>query len=177
MEGPWGIAFNKYDDPAQPRTMLVSSYRTNAILQYDTCDGAFVKKFATVPSPRGLKFATLLSKHKPPRSQKMLLAASHYSDTVRKYNALTGSPLGTYAVVRKPMDIVLASDAAGGAAGGGGIAPGIFVTSGDAVMQFNNPTGAFVSKFTDKAVSTAQGLTFGGVGTDPSRGLFVTGPS
>jgi hypothetical protein len=113
LKGPWGIAFNKFDDPTQPRTMLVSSKGTNAVLQYDACDGTFVKKFATIPSPHGLKFTTLLSKHKPPRNQKMLLAASHYSGTVRKYNALTGSPLGTYAVVRRPMDIVLGSDAAG----------------------------------------------------------------
>ena len=29
LRGPWGIAFNKYDDPAQPRTFYVSSEGTS----------------------------------------------------------------------------------------------------------------------------------------------------
>merc|ERR1719502_2630335 len=108
LRGPWGIAFNKFDDPAQPRTFYVSSEGTSSILQYDACDGSFIKQFAFVPGqPRGLKFHTLPS-HKPPRQQKMLLVASAYSDSILKFNGLTGSPIGTFATgVDTPWDLVI----------------------------------------------------------------------
>merc|ERR1711934_105774 len=106
LHGPWGLAFNKYDDPAQPRTFYVASEGTSSILQYDACDGSFVKQFAHVPGqPRGIKFHILPSAHKQPRQQKMLVVASHYGHKLLKYNALTGSPLGTYSSgVRHPAD-------------------------------------------------------------------------
>merc|ERR1712193_308542 len=109
LRGPWGIAFNKYDDPAQPRTFYVSSEGTSSILQYDACDGSFIKQFAFVPGqPRGIKFHLLPSAHNPPRAQKMLLVCSAYGDSVLKYNALTGSPLGTYATgVDTPWDLIV----------------------------------------------------------------------
>jgi len=34
---------------AQPRTFYVASQATDSILQYDACDGSFVRKFASVP--------------------------------------------------------------------------------------------------------------------------------
>merc|ERR1712072_520392 len=115
LRGPWGIAFNKYDDPAQPRTFYVSSEGTSSILQYDACDGSFIKQFAFVPGqPRGLKFHTLPSAHKPARQQKMLLVASAYSDSILKFNGLTGSPIGTFATgVDTPWDLVIGPTIAG----------------------------------------------------------------
>merc|ERR1712072_565680 len=166
LRGPWGVAFNKFDDPAQPRTFYVSSEGTSSILQYDACDGSFIKQFAFVPGqPRGLKFHTLPSAHTPPRQQKMLVVASAYSDSLLKYNALTGSPLGTFATgVDTPWDFVIGPN------------NDFYVTSEheDAVIQFNGTTGAFKSKFTDKKVNYANGLAFG---TDAqSQHLYVTGP-
>merc|ERR1719502_2322139 len=166
LRGPWGIAFNKFDDPAQPRTFYVASEGTSSILQYDACDGSFIKQFAFVPGqPRGLKFHTLPSAHKPPRQQKMLVVASAYSDSLLKYNGLTGSPLGTFATgVDTPWDFVIGPN------------NDFYVTSEheDAVIQFNGTTGAFKSKFTDKKVNYANGLAFG---TDAqSQHLYVTGP-
>merc|ERR1719502_827260 len=166
LRGPWGIAFNKYDDPAQPRTFYVASEGTSSILQYDACDGSFIKQFAFVPGqPRGLKFHLLPSAHKPPRQQKMLVVASAYSDSLLKYNGLTGSPLGTFATgVDTPWDFVIGPN------------NDFYVTSEheDAVIQFNGTTGAFKSKFTDKKVNYANGLAFG---TDAqSQHLYVTGP-
>merc|ERR1711977_621320 len=174
LRGPWGIAFNKYDDPAQPRTFYVASEGTSNILQYDACDGSFIKQFAFVPGqPRGLKFHLLPSAHKPPRSQKMLLVCSAYTDSVLKYNALTGSPLGTYATgVDTPWDLVI-----GPQSSGVGRAPeDIFVSSEheDAVIQFQNTTGAFKSKFTDKKINYANGLVFGSHAE--TSHLYVTGP-
>jgi len=172
LKGPWGIAFNKFDDAAQPRTFYVSSEGTSSILQYDACDGSFIKQFAFVPGqPRGLKFHTLPSAHTPPRQQKMLLVASAYSDSILKFNGLTGSPIGTFATgVDTPWDLVI------GPANNGANSNDIFVTSEheDAVIQFNATTGAFKSKFTDKKVNYANGLVFG---TDAqSKHLYVTGP-
>merc|ERR1711907_184173 len=174
LRGPWGIAFNKYDDPAQPRTFYVSSEGTRSILQYDACDGSFIKQFAFVPGqPRGIKFHLLPSAHKPPRQQKMLLVCSAYGDSVLKYNALTGSPLGTYATgVDTPWDLVIGPQSSGV----GRDPEDIFVTSEheDAVIQFQNTTGAFKSKFTDKKVNYANGLVFG-THAETSH-LYVTGP-
>jgi hypothetical protein len=174
LRGPWGIAFNKYDDPAQPRTFYVSSEGTSSVLQYDACDGSFVKQFAFVPGqPRGLKFHILPSSHKPPRQQKMLLVCSAYTDSVLKFNALTGSPLGTYATgVDTPWDLVIGPQTHGV----GRAAQDIFVSSEheDAVIQFQNTTGAFKAKFTDKKVNYANGLVFG-THTETSY-LYATGP-
>jgi hypothetical protein len=174
LRGPWGIAFNKYDDPAQPRTFYVASEGTSSILQYDSCDGSFIKQFAFVPGqPRGLKFHLLPSAHKPPRQQKMLLVCSAYTDSILKYNALTGSPLGTYATgVDTPWDLVVGPQSTGV----GRSPEDIFVSSEheDAVIQFQNTTGAFKSKFTDKKVNYANGLVFG-THAETSH-LFVTGP-
>lgn len=174
LRGPWGVAFNKYDDPAQPRTFYVSSEGTSSILQYDACDGSFIKQFAFVPGqPRGMKFHMLPSAHNPPRQQKMLLVCSAYSDSILKYNALTGSPLGTYATgVDTPWDLVIGPQTLGV-----GRAPeDIFVSSEheDAIIQFQNTTGAFKAKFTDKKVNYANGLVFG---TDAQTShLYATGP-
>lgn len=122
-----------------------------SILQYDACDGHFIKQFAFVPGqPRGLKFHTLPSAHTPPRQQKMLLVASAYSDSILKFNGLTGSPIGTFATgVDTPWDLVI------GPANNGANSNDIFVTSEheDAVIQFHATTGAFKSKFTDKKVA------------------------
>merc|ERR1712072_166184 len=174
LRGPWGIAFNKYDDPAQPRTFYVASEGTSSILQYDACDGSFIKQFAYVPGqPRGMKFHLLPSAHNPPRQQKMLLVCSAYGDSVLKYNALTGSPLGTYATgVDTPWDLVIRPQSTGV-----GRAPeDIFVSSEheDAVIQFQNTTGAFKSEFTDKKVNYANGLVFGT--HQQTSHLYATGP-
>merc|ERR1711871_1117962 len=174
LRGPWGIAFNKYDDPAQPRTFYVASEGTSSILQYDACDGSFIKQFAFVPGqPRGIKFHLLPSAHKPPRAQKMLLVASAYTDSILKFNALTGSPLGTYATgVDTPWDLVIGPQSSGV----GRDPEDIFVTSEheDAVIQFQNTTGAFKSKFTDKKVNYANGLVFGT--HQQTSHLYATGP-
>jgi len=174
LRGPWGIAFNKYDDPAQPRTFYVSSEGTSSILQYDACDGSFVKTFAHVPGqPRGMKFHLLPSAHNPPREQKMLLVCSAYGDNILKYNALTGSPLGIYATgVDTPWDLVIGPQSYGVARS----PEDIFVTSehSDAVIQFQNTTGAFKAKFTDKKVNYANGLAFGT--HEQTSNLYVTGP-
>jgi len=174
LRGPWGIAFNKYDDPAQPRTFYVASEGTSSILQYDACDGSFIKQFAFVPGqPRGLKFHLLPSAHNPPRAQKMLLVASAYTDSILKYNALTGSPLGTYATgVDTPWDLVIGPQSSGV----GRDPEDIFVSSEheDAVIQFQNTTGAFKSKFTDKKVNYANGLVFGT--HQQTSHLYATGP-
>merc|ERR1712023_582937 len=174
LRGPWGIAFNKYDDPAQPRTFYVASEGTSSILQYDACDGSFIKQFAFVPGqPRGIKFHTLPSAHNPPRSQKMLLVCSAYTDSVLKYNALTGSPLGTYATgVDTPWDLVIGPQSTGV----GRDPEDIFVSSEheDAIIQFQNTTGAFKAKFTDKKVNYANGLVFGT--HDQTKHLYATGP-
>merc|ERR1712159_596477 len=174
LRGPWGIAFNKYDDPAQPRTFYVASEGTSSILQYDACDGSFIKQFSHVPGqPRGIKFHTLPSAHNPPRSQKMLLVCSAYTDSILKYNALTGSPLGTYATgVDTPWDLVIGPQSFGV----GRDPEDIFVTSEheDAVIQFQNTTGAFKAKFTDKKVNYANGLVFGT--HDQTKHLYATGP-
>merc|ERR1711998_34398 len=174
LKGPWGIAFNKYDDPAQPRTFYVASEGTSSILQYDACDGSFIKQFAFVPGqPRGIKFHLLPSAHNPPRAQKMLLVCSAYGDSVLKFNALTGSPLGTYATgVDTPWDLIIGE-------GSTGIArdpEDIFVSSEheDAVIQFQNTSGAFKSKFTDKKVNYANGLVMGHHAE--TTHLYVTGP-
>merc|ERR1712164_84340 len=145
LRGPWGIAFNKYDDPAQPRTFYVASEGTSSILQYDACDGSFVKQFAFVPGQ--------------PR--------------VIKYNALTGSPLGTYATgVDTPWDLIIGPQTTGIA----GTPEDIFVSSEheDAVIQFQNTSGAFKSKFTDKKVNYANGLVMGHHAE--TTHLYVTGP-
>jgi len=174
LRGPWGIAFNKYDDPAQPRTFYVASEGTSSILQYDACDGSFIKQFAFVPGqPRGIKFHQLPSAHNPPRQQKMLLVCSAYTDSILKYNALTGSPLGTYATgVDTPWDLVVGPSSTGV----GRDPEDIFVSSEheDAVIQFQNTTGAFKSKFTDKKVNYANGLVFG-THAETSH-LYATGP-
>jgi hypothetical protein len=174
LRGPWGIAFNKYDDPAQPRTFYVASEGTSSILQYDACDGSFIKQFAFVPGqPRGIKFHLLPSAHNPPRDQKMLLVCSAYTDSILKYNALTGSPLGTYATgVDTPWDLVVGPSSTGV----GRDPEDIFVSSEheDAVIQFQSTTGAFKSKFTDKKVNYANGLVFG-THAETSH-LYVTGP-
>jgi hypothetical protein len=174
LRGPWGIAFNKYDDPAQPRTFYVASEGTSSILQYDACDGSFIKQFAFVPGqPRGMKFHLLPSAHNPPRAQKMLLVASAYTDSILKFNALTGSPLGTYATgVDTPWDLVIGPQSSGV----GRDPEDIFVTSEheDAVIQFQNTTGAFKSKFTDKKVNYANGLVFGT--HQQTSHLYATGP-
>merc|ERR1712164_215190 len=174
LRGPWGIAFNKYDDPAQPRTFYVASEGTSSILQYDACDGSFIKQFAFVPGqPRGIKFHLLPSAHKPPRAQKMLLVASAYTDSILKFNALTGSPLGTYATgVDTPWDLVIGPQSSGV----GRDPEDIFVTSEheDAVIQFQNTTGAFKSKFTDKKVNYANGLVMGHHAE--TTHLYATGP-
>merc|ERR1712199_54138 len=174
LRGPWGIAFNKYDDPAQPRTFYVASEGTSSILQYDACDGSFIKQFALVPGqPRGIKFHMLPSAHKPPRAQKMLLVASAYTDSILKFNALTGSPLGTYATgVDTPWDLVIGPQSTGV----GRDPEDIFVSSEheDAVIQFQNTTGAFKSKFTDKKVNYANGLVFGT--HQQTSHLYATGP-
>lgn len=174
LRGPWGLAFNKYDDPAQPRTFYVASEGTSSILQYDACDGSFIKQFAHVPGqPRGIKFHLLPSAHKPPRQQKMLMVCSAYGDSVLKYNALTGSPLGTYATgVDTPWDLIIGEDSTGVARD----PQDIFVSSEheDAVIQFQNTSGAFKSKFTDKKVNYANGLVMGWH-TETSY-LYVTGP-
>ena len=106
LSGPRGIAFNPFDDADQPRSFYVSS--DNKVLMYDSCDGSFVRSFANVPGqPRGLLFKTLPSKHKPPRQQKMLLVASRYDNRIVKFNALTGSPLGSYInSVRHPEQLI-----------------------------------------------------------------------
>merc|ERR1712159_865772 len=174
LRGPWGIAFNKFDDPAQPRTVYVASEGTSSILQYDACDGSFIKQFAFDPGqPRGLKFHTLPSAHTPPRQQKMLVVASAYTDSILKYNALTGSPLGTYATgVDTPWDLVIGPQSFGV----GRDPEDIFVTSEheDAVIQFQNTSGAFKSKFTDKKVNYANGLVFGT--HQQTSHLYATGP-
>merc|ERR1711998_84858 len=174
LRGPWGIAFNKYDDPAQPRTFYVASEGTSSILQYDAWDGSFVKQFAFVPGqPRGIKFHLLPSAHKPPRQQKMLLVCSAYGDSVLKYNALTGSPLGTYATgVDTPWDLIIGPQTTGIAR----TPEDIFVSSEheDAVIQFQNTSGAFKSKFTDKKVNYANGLVMGHHAE--TTHLYVTGP-
>merc|ERR1711907_928972 len=174
LRGPWGIAFNKYDDPAQPRTFYVASEGTSSILQYDACDGSFIKQFAFVPGqPRGIKFHLLPSAHEPPRQQKMLLVCSAYGDSVLKYNALTGSPLGTYATgVDTPWDLIIGPQTTGIAR----TPEDIFVSSEheDAVIQFQNTSGAFKSKFTDKKVNYANGLVFGT--HQQTSHLYATGP-
>jgi hypothetical protein len=174
LRGPWGIAFNKYDDPAQPRTFYVSSEGTSSVLQYDACDGSFIKQFAFVPGqPRGMKFHMLPSAHTPPRQQKMLLVCSAYSDSVLKYNALTGAPLGTYATgVDTPWDLVVGPQTSGV----GRDSEDIFVSSEheDAIIQFQSTTGAFKAKFTDKKVNYANGLAFGT--HDETSYLYATGP-
>eukprot|EP00658_Telonema_sp_P-2_P056607 TRINITY_DN4506_c0_g1_i2.p1 TRINITY_DN4506_c0_g1~~TRINITY_DN4506_c0_g1_i2.p1 ORF type:complete len:378 (+),score=111.21 TRINITY_DN4506_c0_g1_i2:251-1384(+) len=174
LRGPWGIAFNKYDDSSQPRTFYVASEGTKSVLQYDACDGTFVKTFARVPGqPRGMKFHLLPSAHTPPRQQKMLLVCSAYTDSVLKFNALTGSPLGTYATgVDTPWDLVIGPQTYGVARD----PEDIFVSSEheDAVIQFQNTTGAFKAKFTDKKVNYANGLVFGT--HEQTSHLYVTGP-
>jgi len=176
LAGPWGHAFNKFDDPTQPRTMLVSSEKTKSLIQYDACDGTHIKKFAHVSgSPRGLKFHTLPSAHKPPRQQNMVLVASAYTDSIVKYNAMTGSPLGVFATgVDTPFDLVISPPELGE----GGIrgVSDVFVSSehGDAVYLFENTTGAFKAKFTDKKVNYANGLAIGT--DDQTTHLYVTGP-
>ena len=95
--------------------VLLSSMLCCSILQYDACDGSFIKQFAFVPGqPRGIKFHLLPSAHNPPRQQKMLLVCSAYTDSILKYNALTGSPLGTYATgVDTPWDLVVGPSSTG----------------------------------------------------------------
>merc|ERR1711977_346400 len=164
LSKPWGIAFNKFDDSAQPRTFYVASEGTSSILQYDACDGSFVKEFAHVRGePRGMKFHILPSAHKVPRQQKMLLVNSHYRASILKFNALTGSPLGTYASgVPHPADFVIGPQSSKTASNlNQNRAPeDIFVTSmtENAVIQYQNTSGVFKSKFTDKKVNTAYGL-------------------
>jgi hypothetical protein len=173
LVGPWGLAFNQFDDPDQPRTLYVSSAGTMSVLQYDACDGSFVKSFAHVPGePRGLKFHQLPSRHSPPRLQKVLLVSNHYQNNILKVNALTGAPLGTWATgVRMPNELIIANQTANKG--------DVFVTSGaeDTVVQFQGGAtkGVFKAKFTDKAVSTAHGFAFGDADT-ASKGLYVTGP-
>jgi hypothetical protein len=175
LRKPWGLAFNKFDDAAQPRTFYVASEGTSSILQYDACDGSFVRQFAVVPGePRGLKFHILPSAHKVPRQQKMLLVASHYGNRLVKFNALTGSPLGTYATgVNRPVDFVIGPQSVGGTLR----APeDLFVTSlrDNAVVQFRNITGAFQATWTDKKINTAYGLAFGQDTSWDSSGRIVT---
>jgi hypothetical protein len=196
LRKPWGIAFNKFDDPAQPRTFYVASEGTSSILQYDACDGTFIKTFAHVPGePRGIKFHILPSAHKKARQQKMLVVASHYRDSLLKFNALTGSPLGTYSTgVRRPGDFIIgpqssvaapapapvpgtaAATATGCTVNGNRCPEDIFVTGmGDnAVIQFQNVTGAFKAKFTDKKINTAYGLAIGQDTTWDTQGRIVT---
>jgi len=190
LRKPWGIAFNKFDDSAQPRTFYVASEGTSSILQYDACDGSFVKTFAVVPGePRGLKFHILPSAHKTPRQQKMLVVASHYGHSLLKYNAYTGSPLGTYSTgVKHPGDFVIGPQSTSTLRA----AEDVFVTSmtGNAVNQFQNTSGAFKSTWTDKKINTAYGIAFGqdcswnpsgAIVTDAADSvqtgyLYVTGP-
>jgi len=173
LVGPWGFTFNQYDDPEQPRTLYVSSAGTSSVLQYDACDGGFVKSFALVPGePRGLKFHTLPTRHTPPRLQKVLLVSNHYQDSILKFNALTGSPLGIFAKgVRLPNEIIIANQTEHKG--------DIFISSGedDGVIQFQGGTtkGVFKAKFTDKNIPAAQGFTFGNL-NQMTKGLYVTGP-
>jgi len=174
LRKPWGIAFNKFDDSAQPRTVYVASEGTSNVLQYDACDGTFVKQFAHVPGqPRGLKFHILPSAHKNPRQQKTLLVSSHYGHKILKYNAMTGAPLGTYGVgVRNPADIVIGPQSTGV----GRTNEDIFVASmsDNAIIQFQNTAGTFKSRFTDKKINTAYGLAFGQDTAWDSSGRITT---
>ena len=161
LNKPWGLAFNKYDDAEQPRTFYVASDTTSSILQYDACDGSFVKQFAVVPGqPRGIKFHVLPTAHKVPRQQKVLLVCSAYGNTILKYNALTGSPLGTFATgVNMPWDVIISPQSTGIARS----PEDVFVSSArnDAIFQFQNTSGAFKSEFTDKKVRGAHSCMFG----------------
>merc|ERR1712224_1135617 len=107
----------------------------------------------------------LPSAHKTPRQQKMLVVASHYGHKLLKYNALTGSPLGTYSSgVRHPADFVIGPQSASTGGSAGLRAPeDLFVTSmsDNAAIQFQNISGAYKTKFTDKKVNTAYGIAFG----------------
>ena len=88
-----------------------------------------------------MKFHTLPSKHKPPRQQSMLLVSNHFRDRILKFNALTGSPLGTYATVKKPMEIVVGNQ--DDASDLGRSSEDIFVTSENGVTQFQAPVPSF----------------------------------
>ena len=160
LSRPWGIAFNKFDDEAQPRTFYVGSEGTESILQYDACDGSFIKKFANVPGePRGMTFHTLPSRHKPPRQQKMLLVASHFTHQVLKFNALTGAPLGSFANgIQNPVDVVVGPDDDQTALGRS--KHDVFVAHENGVTQLQHGTGAFKAKMLNKDVNTASGLAF-----------------
>jgi len=112
-----------------------------------------------------MKFHTLNSAHAVPKLQETLLVASAYSDSILKFNALTGSPIGTFATgVDTPWDLVIGPEKFKKHATTGvdtteaaDDSKDIYVTSEheDAVIQFHATTGAFKSKFTDKKVTFA----------------------
>jgi len=176
LKHPWGIKFNTFDDPAQPRTVLVASEGTKSLLQYDACDGTFIKKFASVPgSPRGLTFYNGKSRHTTARDQPMLLAASFNTNSVNMYNAYTGAPLGEFCGgVDGVFEVVVGPDSSEGVA-----SSDIYGTSeyNDGVYKMANSGTHKCSgstKITDKKVNYANGMAFGT--GDSTKYLYATGP-
>eukprot|EP00658_Telonema_sp_P-2_P032557 TRINITY_DN24077_c0_g1_i4.p1 TRINITY_DN24077_c0_g1~~TRINITY_DN24077_c0_g1_i4.p1 ORF type:complete len:383 (-),score=62.72 TRINITY_DN24077_c0_g1_i4:331-1479(-) len=154
LSRPWGIAQGPNGD------VFVASGGTSNVLQYRECTGNFVRMFAYVPGqPRGLGF------HAGPDGDTVLYVGSHFYDKILMYDAGTGNALGMFASVKSPW--ALAWNAAPGTTH-----DDLFVTSGDTVMRFNQTNGTFVSKYIDKRVSYAAGMTF----SASSEELFVTGP-
>jgi len=154
---PWGVEQGPGSD------VYVSSEGTNSVLQYEQCSGEFVGMLTYVPGqPRGLSFHA-----SPDSSEQSLYVASHFWDKILRFNATTGSALGTFASARSPWGIKWQTLP-------GASASDMLVSSeGEStVFRFEGSSGKFLSKYIDKQVGYASGLDL----TDDGSKLYVTGP-
>jgi hypothetical protein len=84
LDGPWGIAFFSQE------RLVVASSNTDAVLRYDPATGAFIAKFCSVPSPRGLTF-----------HHGDLFVVSSRTSSIYRFHAQTGAGRGLLA--RSPL--------------------------------------------------------------------------
>lgn len=160
LRKPWGVE----KGPAGIDDFYVSSEGTNSVLRFEKCSGDPMGQLTYVPGgPRGLTF------HTSPGSatEQSLYVASHFYDKILRFNATTGSALGTFASATSPWGLKWKTVA-------GGSSEDLFVSSeaDGTVYRFHGDTGVFHSKYTDKAVNYATGFDY----SDDASKLYVTGP-
>ena len=154
---PWGVEQGPGGD------IYVANEATNSILKFEQCSGDPLGMLAFVPGqPRGLAFHA-----SPDSSELSMYVASHFWDKVLRFNATTGSALGTFASVASPWELKWQQLP-------GSTTADLLVSSESegTVYRFNGTSGAFHSKYIDKRVNYASGIA----ATSTGSKLFVTGP-
>jgi len=136
--------------------VYVASAYTNEVLRYDATTGAFVDVFVTAGSggvehPNGMAFGPDANHDGVPE----LYVSGTISDSVVRYDGLTGLPLGTF-IQSGSGGLV---DPFAFAFGSGGI----FVTSAgtDQILKYNGETGAFLGVAASAGIDGPKDVEFG----------------